>query len=516
MTWRSYIPSHANQRGCVRSATLLALALVTTSILAANFPQAASPPQKQNVYVCPRCGCAGDSKTFEAPGACPDCHMGLVRQEPVRRPRSVAIVVFDEMNLLDLAGPGEVFSGAMSANGPAFEAFTVAATKDPRESRHSVVTVKPEYTIDTCPKPDVLVIPGGGREAPANDERLREWIKARAADCEMVLAIADGALVLAKAGALDGREATSHRWALNSLRQKYPAIHVNDDRRFVVDGNIVTTSSASAGIDAALHIVGQFHGPEAAENTARQIDYAVRSPEAEKAAAIPAPTTGGGRSARELAAEPLYERALSCARDGQRGALLDAVEAALNAGACSTRTLIEPAFADLHGEPRFRTLIRDHAQWSTNLAIAGEPGQALRVSGVVRDDSGRAVRGALLYVFHADSHGQYTRDKPMDERHARLFGYLRTDAEGRYEFLTIRPGGYAKPYEGHYIPQHIHYEVSADGFSPRRFQLVFDDDPRMADEHWRKCAAEQKNPVARGSRDAEGVQHCTCDSELQP
>lgn len=85
-------------------------------------PEQGLPP----IYVCPPCGCASDSKTFDAPGECPDCHMGLVRKGPKRPPRYVALVVFNGVELLDFAGPGEVFSAAMGSNGNEFQAFTVA------------------------------------------------------------------------------------------------------------------------------------------------------------------------------------------------------------------------------------------------------------------------------------------------------------------------------------------------------------------------------------------------------
>jgi protocatechuate 3,4-dioxygenase beta subunit len=147
-----------------------------------------------------------------------------------------------------------------------------------------------------------------------------------------------------------------------------------------------------------------------------------------------------------------------------------------------------------------------------SLDPAGEPGPLMQIEGRVVDTSGRPVPGALLYVFHADSTGWYARDGEMDERHPRLFAYLRADPEGRYSFRTARPGGYQKKYDGRYIPQHIHFEVSADGRTPRRFQLVFSDDPRM-DAHWIEWARKQNNPVA-DVVPRNGTQHCVVNITL--
>jgi protocatechuate 3,4-dioxygenase beta subunit len=142
----------------------------------------------------------------------------------------------------------------------------------------------------------------------------------------------------------------------------------------------------------------------------------------------------------------------------------------------------------------------------------GEPGPVMHVEGRVTDESGRPVAGALVYVFHADSTGWYARRGEMDERHPRLFAYLRTDSEGRYSFRTARPGGYQKQYGGRYIPQHIHFEVAAAGRTTRRFQLVFSDDPRM-DDYWTNWAQRLYHPIADVVR-RNGTQHCVVNITL--
>jgi protocatechuate 3,4-dioxygenase beta subunit len=171
-----------------------------------------------------------------------------------------------------------------------------------------------------------------------------------------------------------------------------------------------------------------------------------------------------------------------------------------------------PPSEELYGRVRdaFRAAARAASE---TLDPPDESGTMMHVEGRVVDSSGQPVPGALLYVFHADSTGWYARNGEMDERHPRLFAYLRTDREGRYSFRTARPGGYQKQYGGRYIPEHIHFEVSAAGRTPRRFQLVFRDDPRM-DDYWLQWARTQDNPVADVVQ-RNGTRHCVVDITLK-
>jgi protocatechuate 3,4-dioxygenase beta subunit len=129
----------------------------------------------------------------------------------------------------------------------------------------------------------------------------------------------------------------------------------------------------------------------------------------------------------------------------------------------------------------------------------GEPGTPLVVRGTVQDAKGRPVAGAALHVYQTDATGKYTPDRPMDEPHARLSGRLRADAQGRFELRTIRPGGYPKPVHlgdrDRKIPAHIHIDVTAPGHPERRAQMVFADDPLLADPYWKDWVRTQRNPV---------------------
>jgi protocatechuate 3,4-dioxygenase beta subunit len=134
-----------------------------------------------------------------------------------------------------------------------------------------------------------------------------------------------------------------------------------------------------------------------------------------------------------------------------------------------------------------------------DLAPGDEPGARLVVTGLVRDGSGRPVAGAEIHVYQTDATGRYTKERPMDEPHARLSGRVHTDTQGRFELRTLRPGGY--PWTVHLgdrdrkIPAHIHLDISAHGFRSRRLQAVFADDPRLADPYWQDWVKRLGQPV---------------------
>jgi putative intracellular protease/amidase len=186
-----------------------------------------------------------------------------------RKTRSVGVLVYDGVELLDFAGPGEVFAAA--GHGKSFEVFTVAATTEPLVSQ-GFVTIVPGHSIESAPIPDILVIPGGGVGAVLRDEALGAWIKRVAEEGEHVLSVCNGAIVLANLGLLDGLKATTHHGSIAGLR-KFEHVTVDADARFVDNGRIITTAGVSAGIDGALHLVKRLLGTEAAAQTAYYMEY---------------------------------------------------------------------------------------------------------------------------------------------------------------------------------------------------------------------------------------------------
>jgi putative intracellular protease/amidase/plastocyanin len=189
-------------------------------------------------------------------------------QKAGERPRNVAILVFDGMEILDFAGPGEVFASA----GDGFNVYTVAAKSAPILSQR-FVTITPRYTIHDAPAPDILVIPGGGTRGVTQNAELMKWVGESARGAEIVLTVCTGAFVLADTHLLEGLEATTWHGAIDAFRSAYPKTTVREQVRFVDNGKFVTTAGVSAGIDGALHVVSKLMGPDAARTTARYMEY---------------------------------------------------------------------------------------------------------------------------------------------------------------------------------------------------------------------------------------------------
>ena len=188
--------------------------------------------------------------------------------------RTVAILVFDEVEVLDFCGPFEVFSVAGRFTDPAaFRVVTVAQKARPVLARGGL-SVNPHHLPAGCPRPDVLLVPGGqGTRKEMHNPELIRWVKEASAGAELVLSVCTGALLLAKAGLLDGLEATTHHGAVELLRQTAPNTIVHANRRFVDNGRVVCSAGIAAGIDMSLHVVGRLLGAEAAVRTARQMEY---------------------------------------------------------------------------------------------------------------------------------------------------------------------------------------------------------------------------------------------------
>ena len=188
--------------------------------------------------------------------------------------RKIAILIFDEVEVLDFAGPFEVFSVAARIMGepPVFEVFTVAARD--RVFTRGGLQVVPHFTLATCPQPDVLLVPGGWGTRPLlQDAAVLGWITEQAAEVELLLSVCTGSLLLGKAGLLDGLRATTHHSAFDLLREHAPRTTVVEDERFVDNGRVVTSGGISAGIDMALHVVGRLLGEEHARATAAYMEY---------------------------------------------------------------------------------------------------------------------------------------------------------------------------------------------------------------------------------------------------
>ena len=194
---------------------------------------------------------------------------------------NVGILIFDGVEVLDFAGPFEVFSRARLTPGvesrrsdddAPFNVFTVAKYHDEIVATGGL-RVMPEYSFSDAPSIDLLLVPGGfGTRPLLDDAETLEWIRATAARASRVTSVCTGALLLAKIGLLEGRRATTHWSALDLLRKIEPTATVESAPRFV-DDVVVSSAGVSAGIDMALYVVAQMHGEAVAGDTATYMDY---------------------------------------------------------------------------------------------------------------------------------------------------------------------------------------------------------------------------------------------------
>ncbi|MBL7855579.1 MAG: DJ-1/PfpI family protein [Cyclobacteriaceae bacterium] len=196
--------------------------------------------------------------------------------------KKIAIVLFNEVEVLDFAGPFEVFSvTGRRAIGQPLDVFTIA--EHSRIAARNNLIITPTFTFHNHPTPDVFLIPGGGGyhsdSTPFGSRRemhnpvMLHWIKSHAEKAELILSVCTGALILARTGLLDGLEATTHFLAVNTLRELAPQTRVATEKRFTDNGRIITSAGVSAGIDMAFHVVEKLQGKEVALETASYMQY---------------------------------------------------------------------------------------------------------------------------------------------------------------------------------------------------------------------------------------------------
>jgi putative intracellular protease/amidase len=187
-------------------------------------------------------------------------------------PKNVAILLFPGVQIIDYTGPWEVLGHAWVNGHRAFRIYSVAETPAPIRTSMGM-SVNPEFTYSNAPSADVLVIPGGGVDPQLDNAATIAWLKASAKKAEVVLSVCNGAFFLAKAGLLDGLEATTFAGMIDDLRAAAPRTKVVRDKRFVDNGRVVTAAGLSSGIDGALHVIEKLYGKGAAQMAAVGMEY---------------------------------------------------------------------------------------------------------------------------------------------------------------------------------------------------------------------------------------------------
>jgi transcriptional regulator GlxA family with amidase domain len=183
--------------------------------------------------------------------------------------RTLGALLYDDFELLDLFGPLEMFGnmqGAVTLRTVADRAGLIRSAQGPR--------VQADHGLDDCPPLDLLLIPGGiGTREQVDNGRLIDWLRGRAEELDVAMTVCTGTALLAQAGLLDGRRATTNKMFFAWPETTWPAVRWVREARWVEDGKFWTSSGVSAGIDMALAVVERIAGSQTAEMLATATEY---------------------------------------------------------------------------------------------------------------------------------------------------------------------------------------------------------------------------------------------------
>ncbi|MFE9632644.1 GlxA family transcriptional regulator [Streptomyces sp. NPDC006463] len=193
--------------------------------------------------------------------------------------RNVLVLLYDGVQSLDVTGPVEVFSGVARFPGrPGYEIRTVSPGGAPVRTS-SGLTLMPDGELESArPGTGTTLLVPGGRYTADFDPRITDWLRAHGGGAQRLVSVCTGGLLLAEAGLLDGRRATTHWYVCEQMARDYPAVAVEPDPIYVRDGPVATSAGVTAGIDLALALVEEDHGRDVALTIARHLVVFLRRP----------------------------------------------------------------------------------------------------------------------------------------------------------------------------------------------------------------------------------------------
>ena len=193
--------------------------------------------------------------------------------------KNVGIYLFNKVELLDFAGPYEVFSTTSELNDhKVFKVFTISEDGGAIKSVNGLIVI-PDYSFDNHPKIDILIIPGGeGTKNEIKKKKVMEWVNKTQGSAEIMATVCSGARIPAVLGLLDGLEATTHHSVIEDVKKLAPNVTINHTKRFIDNGKIMTSGGISAGIDLSLHIVKKLCGEDTAQKTMEYMEYGEAAP----------------------------------------------------------------------------------------------------------------------------------------------------------------------------------------------------------------------------------------------
>ncbi len=225
---------------------------------------------------------AGVSRAAKAQEAAPSTVQTTALKPPANGPINVAFVISEGADVQDIAGPWEAFSDTMlTAKGKPwhesdgmddmlmpFNTYTVSDSPKPVKASNGLMIV-PNYSFETAPKPQIIVIPAQNGRSDAQ----KAWLLSNSATADVTMSVCTGASMLARYGLLDGFTAATHHMFAAGMQKQYPAVHFVSGTRFVDHGKVATAGGLTSGIDLALHVVERYYGQDVAQVTADILEY---------------------------------------------------------------------------------------------------------------------------------------------------------------------------------------------------------------------------------------------------
>jgi transcriptional regulator GlxA family with amidase domain len=186
----------------------------------------------------------------------------------------IGIYIYDQAEVLDFAGPFEVFSTAarISDSEPKFQVFLIGETGQMVTARAGF-KVQPDYGFNDCPALDVLIVAGGVHDHEMAKAPVIEWLTQQSSKAMLVASVCTGVFLLAQAGIVDGLHVTTHWQDVADLRMRFPQLNVVENQRWLDQGRVLTSGGISAGIDMSLHMLQRFSGLGVARATAKQMEF---------------------------------------------------------------------------------------------------------------------------------------------------------------------------------------------------------------------------------------------------
>lgn len=187
---------------------------------------------------------------------------------------NVGIFLFEEAEVLDFAGPFEVFSVTSQLNN--YELFNVFTVTEDGEDINAVngLNIMPDFSFEDHPPIDILIIPGGdGTKQEINNQKVIEWIKETSDETQITMSVCSGARLLGQAGLLNDLDAVTHHEVIPDLKKIAPETNILTDKRYVDNDNIMTAGGITAGIDLSLHVVEKLFGTEVTNKTRVYMEY---------------------------------------------------------------------------------------------------------------------------------------------------------------------------------------------------------------------------------------------------